>query len=125
MYQVIAAQVAVHRCSVEIDFEGKEHPTIPPTINDERLYEHAHHVSSMIVGEQNTEISRRFLGSEDFAFYQEKIPGTFLLLGMRNEKLGSIHSAHSPHYTVDEDVLPVGAAIHAAFAYTYLVNSTN
>lgn len=115
----------MHRCSAEIDFDGKEHPTIPPTINDKRLYEHARHVSSMIVGEQNTEISPRFLGSEDFAFYQEKLPGTFLLLGIRNEKFGSIHPAHNPYYTVDEDVLSVGAAIHAAFAYTYLVNLTN
>ncbi|KAL8111898.1 IAA-amino acid hydrolase ILR1-like 6 [Apium graveolens] len=123
--EVIAAQVAVHRCSAEIDFDGKEHPTIPPTINDERLYQHARHVSSMIVGDQNTEISPRFLGSEDFAFYQERVPGTFLLLGIRNEKFGSIHPAHNPYYTVDEDVLSVGAAIHAAFAYTYLVNSTN
>ncbi|KAK1376529.1 IAA-amino acid hydrolase ILR1-like 1 [Heracleum sosnowskyi] len=120
--EVIAAQVAVHRCSAEIDFDGKEHPTIPPTINDEGLYEHARRVSSMIVGEQNTEISPRFLGSEDFAFYQENIPGTFLLLGIRNERFGSIHSAHNPYYTVDEDVLSIGAAIHATFAYTYLLN---
>nr|XP_017236055.1 PREDICTED: IAA-amino acid hydrolase ILR1-like 1 isoform X2 [Daucus carota subsp. sativus] len=118
-------EVAVHRCSVEIDFDGKEHPTIPPTINDERLYEHAFHVSSMVVGEENTRISRKYLGSEDFAFYQEKVPGFFLLLGIRNEKFGSIHTAHSPYYTVDEDVLSVGAAMHATFAYTYLVNSTN
>ena len=115
----------MHRCSVEIDFDGKEHPTIPPTINDERLYEHAFHVSSMVVGEENTRISRKYLGSEDFAFYQEKVPGLFLLLGIRNEKFGSIHTAHSPYYTVDEDVLSVGAAMHATFAYTYLVNSTN
>lgn len=115
----------MHRCSTEIDFHGKEHPTIPPTVNDERLYEHARHVSSMIVGEQNTEISPRFLASEDFAFYQERIPGTFLLLGIRNEKFGSIHPAHNPYYIVDEDVLSVGAAIHATFAYIYLVNSTN
>lgn len=123
--EVIIAQAAVHRCSVEINFHGKEHPTLPPTVNDERIYELVRHVSSTIVGKQNTKLAPSFMGSEDFAFYLEKIPGTFLFLGIRNEKTGCIYPPHSPYYTIDEDVLPIGAAIHATFAYSYLINPTN
>lgn len=125
MHQVIVAQAAVHQCTVEINFNGKEHPTLPPTVNDERLYELVRHVSSTIVGEQNTKLSPSFMGSEDFAFYLDKTPGTFLFLGIRNEKKGCIYPPHSPYYTIDEDVLPIGAAIHATFAYSYLVTSIN
>jgi len=55
----------------------------------------------------------------------EKVPGTFILLGTRNEKSGSIYPAHSPYFFIDEDVLPIGAAIHAAFALSYHSYSTN
>lgn len=123
--QVIKGQAEVHRCSAEVEFSSNEHPTIPPTTNDERIYQLARQVSSKIVGEENTELAPLFTGSEDFAFYLEKVPGTFLLLGTRNEKSGSIHPAHSPYFFVDEDVLPIGAAIHAAFALSYHSYSTN
>ena len=101
-----------------------EQPTIPPTINDERIYEHVRQVSIEIVGEENTKRSPSFMGSEDFAFYLDKVPGSFLLVGMRNERAGSIYPPHSPYFSIDEEVLPIGAAIHAAFAYSYLSNST-
>ncbi|KAJ9709091.1 hypothetical protein PVL29_000860 [Vitis rotundifolia] len=122
--EVVKAQAAVHRCSAEIDFAGIEQPTIPPTINDERIYEHVRQVSIEIVGEENTKRSPCFMGSEDFAFYLDKVPGSFLLVGMRNERAGSIYPPHSPYFSIDEEVLPIGAAIHAAFAYSYLSNST-
>lgn len=121
---MIKAQAAVHRCSAEVDLEGNEHPSIPPTVNDERIYEHVHCVSTEVVGEENTVLSPSFTGSEDFAFYLDKVPGSFLLLGIRNEKIGSVHPPHSPHYYIDENVLSVGAAVHAAFALSYISDST-
>ncbi|XP_024991548.1 IAA-amino acid hydrolase ILR1-like 4 [Cynara cardunculus var. scolymus] len=123
--EVIRAQASVYRCSAVVDLEGIEHPTVCPTVNDERIYEHVIKISKMIVGEHNIEINPPTMGSEDFAFYLEKIPGTFAFLGMRNEKASIVHSPHSPYYTVDEDVLSTGSALHAAFAYTYLLNASN
>ncbi|KAJ4711183.1 putative IAA-amino acid hydrolase ILR1 [Melia azedarach] len=121
--EVIKGQAAVHRCSAEVDFSGREHPTIPPTTNDERIYEHVRRVTTEVLGEENVKVAPSFTGSEDFAFFSDEIPGSFLLLGTRNERTGSVYPPHSPYFTIDEDVLPVGAAIHAAFAHSYLVNS--
>ncbi|CAK7332777.1 unnamed protein product [Dovyalis caffra] len=121
--EVIEGQAAVHRCSSEIDFTGAEHPAIPPTVNDARIYEHVRRVSIGIVGERNIEIAPSFMGSEDFAFYLDKVPGSFLFLGIRNERIGSIYNPHSPYYTIDEDVFPIGASIYAAFAHSYLSKS--
>ncbi|KAL2543124.1 IAA-amino acid hydrolase ILR1-like 2 [Abeliophyllum distichum] len=122
--EVIKGQSAVHRCSAEIEFDGEEHPTLPPTINDERIYEHVRQISRIIVGEENTELAPPFMGSEDFAVYLEKVAGSFLLLGVRNDKAGSIYPPHNPYHTIDEDVLPIGAAIHVTFAFSYLLNFT-
>lgn len=64
------------------------------------------------------------MGSEDFAFYLDKVPGSMLFLGTGNEKKGAIYAPHSPYFFIDEDVLPIGASIHAAFAHSYLSDST-
>ncbi|KAJ0551868.1 putative peptidase M20, bacterial exopeptidase dimerization domain, IAA-amino acid hydrolase ILR1 [Helianthus annuus] len=123
--EVIEAQASVYRCSssFEVDLEGSEYyPCVPPTVNDERIYKHVVKVSNMMVGKSNMNMGAGpFMGSEDFAFYLDMIPGTLAFLGMRNVKKGCVHSPHSPYYTVDEDVLPTGSALHAAFAYTYLL----
>ncbi|XP_042496828.1 IAA-amino acid hydrolase ILR1-like 1 [Macadamia integrifolia] len=122
--QVITGQATVHRCSAVIDFREEEDPLIPPTVNNERVFGIMHHVSTEIVGDNNAHTAPRFMGSEDFAFYLDKIPGSFLLIGVGNERVGSVYPPHSPYFTIDEDVLPIGAAIHAAFAHKYLISST-
>ncbi|KAJ4961696.1 hypothetical protein NE237_021606 [Protea cynaroides] len=122
--QVITGQATVHRCSATVEFSEEDHPLIPPTVNNERVYSIMHHISTEIVGDNNTHTAPCLMGSEDLAFYLDKIPGSFLLIGTKNEKLGSVYPPHSPYFTIDEDVLPIGATIHAAFAHRYLVSST-
>ncbi|XP_077237849.1 IAA-amino acid hydrolase ILR1-like 4 [Tasmannia lanceolata] len=121
--EVITGQAAVHRCSAELDFFEEERPMIPPTVNDERIYEQVRQVSHEILGENSTFVCPSTMGSEDFAFYLEHVPGTLLFIGVRNERIGAIHPPHSPYYKIDEDALPIGAAIHAAFAHSYLLKS--
>lgn len=43
--------------------------------------------------------------SEDFAYYMEKVPGVFGLIGSQNKSLGITAKNHNDHYTVDESVL--------------------
>jgi IAA-amino acid hydrolase len=59
------------------------------------------------------------MGGEDFAFIAQKVPAAYTFLGIRNETLGSVWPLHSPHFKLDEGVLPVGAAYHAALAFQY------
>lgn len=39
---------------------------------------------------------------------------------MKDETCGSIHAPHTSLFTIDENVLPLGAAMHAALAERYL-----
>lgn len=123
--QIIKAQSAVYDCSAEVEFSGKEHPEVAPTVNDQRLYEHARRVSTEILGIENVHVVPKYMGSEDFAYYQEKIPGCFFFLGIGNETLGSTHSPHSPYFNIDENSLRYGAVLHAAIAYSYLFDSSS
>lgn len=65
-------------------------------------------------------LCRRSAG-EDFAFLAQAAPSAFVFLGIRNATAGSVHNLHSPNFTMDESVLPVGAALHAALATEFLV----
>lgn len=95
-------------------------PLYPAVINDERLHLHVERVGKLLLGPENVKVGKKVLAGEDFAFYQELIPGVMLSIGIRNEELGSVHSPHSPYFFLDEDVLPIGAALHAALAEIYL-----
>lgn len=62
------------------------------------------------------------MGSEDFAFYQEVIPGYFFFLGMKSETNEKPASVHSPYFKINEDSLPYGSALHASLATAYLLD---
>ncbi len=50
--------------------------------------------------------------AEDFAFYQQKVPGMFVMLGTRREDLGYIHPLHSCYFNFDERVLMKGVHLY-------------
>lgn len=118
--QVIVEQASVYRCSATVDFFDKENQIYPPTVNDERMFEHVRKVAIDLVGPKNFRVVPPMMGAEDFSFYSEMVPAAFFYIGTRNETLGSTHSGHSPYFMIDEDVLPIGAAAHAAIAERYL-----
>jgi metal-dependent amidase/aminoacylase/carboxypeptidase family protein len=53
---------------------------------------------------------------EDFAYVLERVPGCIVALGVRNEAIGAVYGVHHPKFLVDEDALPIGAALHVGFA---------
>jgi amidohydrolase len=63
-----------------------------------------------------------WMPSEDYALYQEKIPGLFLFLGINKPGVNVDDAAanHSPYFFVNEDALPVGVKALAGLAFDYL-----
>jgi amidohydrolase len=62
------------------------------------------------------------MASEDFAFYQQKIPGFYFFLGISPEGVSMEDTPpnHSPYFTVNEAALVVGVKAHATVALDYL-----
>lgn len=56
------------------------------------------------------------MGGEDFAYYLEKIPGSFAFIGGANKKKGIYSKIHTPNFKIDEDTLPLGTALLYALA---------
>ncbi len=93
---------------------------VPPTVNDPEATEYARRIAIQLVGEDRVIEAKPTMGGEDFAFYLEKVPGSFLILGTRNIEKGLDKPHHNPRFDIDESVLHIGAALHAALAYEYL-----
>lgn len=119
--EVVTGQAAVQRCKAVINFLENEKPFFPPTINDKNLHDYFRVVASDVLGTDKVKDMQPLMGSEDFAFYQEKIPGYFFFVGMQNETRKQLQSPHSPYFEINEDVLPYGAALHASLAARYLL----
>ncbi|KAJ0088273.1 hypothetical protein Patl1_32652 [Pistacia atlantica] len=114
---------AVHKCSATVDFmEGKMRP-YPALVNDEEMYEHGKMVGESLLGETNVHLVPMAMLAEDFSFYSEKMAAAFFYIGTKNETIEEVHRLHSPYLVINEDVLPIGAALHAAVAISYLDNN--
>ncbi|CAK8560282.1 unnamed protein product [Lathyrus sativus] len=121
--EVIIGQAAVHRCNATVNFLEGVKPFYPPTVNNGNLHEHFVNVAVNMLGINKVNSAMTpFMGSEDFSFYQEVIPGYFFMLGVKSashKRFGSF--LHSPYLEINEDGLPYGAALHASLASSYLL----
>ncbi|GAV80275.1 Peptidase_M20 domain-containing protein/M20_dimer domain-containing protein [Cephalotus follicularis] len=120
--EVITRQASVQRCNATVNFFTEEKPFFPATINDKNLHEYFRNVAGDMLGIDKVHIMNPVMGSEDFAFYQEVVPGYFFFLGMQNETRKQLKSVHSPYFEINEDMLPYGAALHASLAVRYLLD---
>jgi IAA-amino acid hydrolase len=91
-------------------------PDYPPTINDESAWAVARRAAERLVGTDNVRSMDPILGGEDFAFYQQRIPGCFACIGVSRADWQTRHSVHHPKFVVDENALSIGAALHVAMA---------
>jgi IAA-amino acid hydrolase len=67
--------------------------------------------------------SEPVMPAEDFSFFARALPSAFSFLGAadpRGTAGGGGGLLHNPRFSLDEGVLPVGAALHAAVAAEYL-----
>jgi IAA-amino acid hydrolase len=103
---------AANRCTA-VEFPGHDYP---PTVNDPALWDLAQSLGRELLGDDNIRELQPVMGGEDFAYYAERVPGVFVALGVRNEAIGAVYNVHHPKFKVDESALPIGAALHTAFA---------
>jgi amidohydrolase len=77
--------------------------------------------AAKIVGEENVILHDQIIpGGDDAAFFQQKVPGVYWMLGIRNEEKGFVQPLHSPRFDFNEDVLAIGAAIQVQTVADYL-----
>jgi len=97
-------------------------PYAPVTYNDPELTARMLPTLEWAAGADAVNEVPRIMGAEDFAFFQEQIPGFYFFLGVNKEGvgLGQAASNHSPYFFANEDALIVGVRALAGMVTDYL-----
>ncbi len=88
----------------------------PAVLNDERAAAWAREAAVSVIGAESVRpLPVANMGGEDFAFYQERIPGCFIRVGARRPG-DPVVGAHTPYFAPAEEAIFVGGALLAAAA---------
>ncbi|WP_139925306.1 amidohydrolase [Hymenobacter sp. DG01] len=94
----------------------------PVTYNDPRLTQQMVPSLNSAADAANVSVQKAVTGAEDFAYYQEKIPGMFVFVGGMPKGKNPAETAphHTPGFFVDESGLTLGVKTLATLAFDYL-----
>lgn len=118
MQRIVDSTAEAMGCRAEIDYRYLE----PPVCNqDTTLNQIARDAAAKLYGTEVLANTPQASGSEDFSYIMESIPSSlFVFLGCRDEENDCIHPLHNEKFTINETILPIGAAHYAKFAADYL-----
>lgn len=95
----------------------------PALMNNEEAFEISKKAALEFLNEDDIVILKDPVqASEDFAYYLEKIPGNYCLIGSRNVKKNTDVSVHNPKFKADEDSLFYGVTQNVATINELLIN---
>ncbi len=94
-------------CRAEISIER----VTLPVANDPDLTAIMTDVVKGIDPEAKIDTSHQTMGSEDFSFMMDDIPGCFVMVGSANPDKGLDYGHHHPKFDIDESCLPYAAAV--------------
>ncbi|MGV3518347.1 M20 metallopeptidase family protein [Luteitalea sp.] len=93
----------------------------PVTFNEETLAAASLPVLADVVGGRANILSPPpQMGAEDFAHYQQKMPGLFFFLGVGNTARNITAMIHTEYFDMDEAALPIGVRALSSVALDYL-----
>lgn len=103
--------------------EVVELASAPPLVNDPDLVNAMGDLAQQLVGQKAVyRLDEGGMGSEDFASYTYELPCAYLLLGAGTPNENPLYGKpmHNEKVVFNEDVLPLGAALHTWCALNWL-----
>jgi amidohydrolase len=105
------------KCSAEIKLSH----SYPPGFNNEALSSQGKEILYRILGSRKIIIRPKpVMFSEDFAYYQQLVPGLFIHLGVRNPSLKTVPGIHTARFLPDESAIKTGMIYHTSMALALL-----
>ncbi|MHB1004903.1 MAG: M20 metallopeptidase family protein [Chloroflexota bacterium] len=89
-------------------------------VNDEPLVDLVREVGTGLAGQGNVLVDKPMMGSEDFSFLAKNAPGCFFRLGVGFPGEAASRILHSQNLDVNDEALPLGAAMLAGVATEFL-----
>lgn len=95
-------------------------PLTPAVVNFPEEMKKIQDVAVRLFPNSAIENNYHSMGSEDMAFFMEKVQGCFMLIGSKNSEKGLDSAHHHPSFDFDEQALSLGAALMAASTLNFL-----
>jgi amidohydrolase len=95
----------------------------PPVINDARVSEVVRSVAEQTVGAGSVLEMTPTTGSDDVAFFLERAPGCYFVVGSHNRARSLDSPHHNPRFDFDEATLPVAAKVLGGAALRLLAGA--
>jgi amidohydrolase len=93
----------------------------PAVVNDPQIVAVIQETAREVLpGSELSTSSHITMGSEDFAYFSEKVPACFFMIGSANAERGLNYGHHHPRFDFDEAALPRAAALMAQSALDLL-----
>ena len=104
----------------EVRFEWTE--GYPPTVNDPAMADYVAKIAKQTFGpDRYYPVPRPSMGGEDFAYYLQKVPGCFFLVGVEPLDRPTYPPLHSDHYDFTDGSLAVGMRMFVELVRNYRV----
>jgi amidohydrolase len=102
--------------------EVKIDKAVPVTVNDPVLTEKMLPTLKRIGGEGGSRVNQRVMVAEDFAYFQQQVPGMFYFVGItpKDQDMSKAAPNHSQRFFIDESGLIQGVRSLAALAVDFL-----
>lgn len=105
-----------HGC--DLDFKWTE--GYPSTINDPAMYDYVAQTARQTVGpDRFFPVPKPSMGGEDFAYYLQKVPGCFFLVGVEPHDRTSYPALHNDHFDFTDAALPIGIQMFTQLALNW------
>lgn len=93
----------------------------PVTVNDPGVTETVRRAAISVLGDDKVRVAARAsMGGEDYAYFLNKVPGTYIRIGTRNPEKGICQEMHHPRFDIDEAVLELTPVVYAQAAFDLL-----
>ncbi|HEV7608793.1 MAG TPA: amidohydrolase [Steroidobacteraceae bacterium] len=120
MKRLVENTAQANGATATVDFESYYNPV---TYNDPKLTERVLPSLRRVAGAGNVNEIALITGAEDFAYYGQKIPAFFFMVGVtpKGTDVLTAPANHSPLFYLDETALPLATRAMAAVATDYLM----
>jgi len=114
--RIIYKTAAAFNAQAELDYTAGA----LPCINDPVVSEVAIESITKLYGDGVIGHFEKTMGTEDFAYFSQKVPGIIAFLGGGNKDKNSTYPHHNEKFNIDEEALPIGVSLYAQFALDFL-----
>lgn len=121
MDQIIAGTCQANGADYTLDIR----PGAPVTFNHLELTDWSISALKNLLGKPSVILMPPVMGSEDFAYYSQKIPAFFYFLGISGPGADTRFPAHSPFFCADEGSIPIGVETMVHLVLEYLASEAN